>query len=202
MNDQQWKDVLRQADALLTPRVPPVPEQADRVRAAEQARRRRSRAVAVTTLASIALVVSFAWRPGRENSPGSPRDLSPSAAIAENAAAPAASPSDELARSPEEIAKLEQRLKACDSEIRIAEQTLAYMRRDAAVDRLARETRRDPREAISVEVDVVAAVMLDRADRQWVAMEPTPAALAAYRNIIELFPNTTAAAAARQYLSN
>lgn len=196
-HDEQLARLLRMADDDVAPPAAAPPQLAARVRRLDRQRRTRTRLAAAALLA---VSLTAAALTGRAVWPGD--GDAPAPTIAEHAPASPANESNSPALSAKELAALEDRLAEIESELRVLRYERAIVERDLRLAAARRtESRLTEFDEVELEVDIVAEGMLGRADRLLANMRPNAEAAAQYRRLIELFPDTHAASAARERLA-
>jgi len=138
--------------------------------------------VPLTAAAAIALVVLFSDAPANRQRPGPVEE------------------SQRMAALEEQVRQLQERM---DATLRLVENVLAQDRRQRRLDDAEAElaSAPDPMEQVQRQVDKAAFVLIYQADRLYRELNRTESAVAAYKEIIQLFPTNRWAEVARERLA-
>jgi len=181
MNEERIERLLRSADDRAGP---PVfgPITAAGVRKRIHRRRIVRTVVPLTAAAAIALVVLFSDAPANRQRPGPVEE------------------SQRMAALEEQVRQLQERT---DATLRLVENVLAQDRRQRRLDDAEAElaSAPDPMEQVQRQVDKAAFVLIYQADRLYRELNRTESAVAAYKEIIQLFPTNRWAEVARERLA-
>lgn len=181
MNEERIERLLRGADDGAGP---PAfgPITAAGVRKRIHRRRIIRTVVPLTAAAAIALVVLFSHAPANRQGPGGVEE------------------SQRMAALEEQVRQLQERT---DATLRLVENVLAQDRRQRRLDDAEAElaSAPDPMEQVQRQVDKAAFVLIYQADRLYRELNRTESAVAAYKEIIQLFPTNRWAEVARERLA-
>jgi hypothetical protein len=191
MTHDPLQHLLSRADAIAGAPTPRATDLAHSVRAELHRRQAPTRLaiVGAVTTTLLALVIAFSIRPAPPN-------------VANNIPTP--TPGSTARHDDPTPAQLRERLAALRSEADAREAAVdAVLAREAERRAIARAPQTDPLARIAAQRDLGALALVRQADRRFRETgHPNPAAAAtAYARVVELFPNTHAAAVARQRLA-
>jgi len=191
MTHDPLQHLLARADALAGVPTTPATDLAHRVRAELRRRQVRSRigGIGVGTAALLALAIAFSLRPAPTNLANNVPTPTPAPTVRDDGPTPA---------------QLRERLTALRSEADARQAAVdAALAHEAERRAVARAPQTDPLAQIAAQRDLGALALVRQADRRYrETSHPNPTAAAtAYARVVELFPNTHAAAVARQRLA-
>ncbi len=193
MFDGELGNLLRQADEGFTPELPAARETARRVRELDRRRRQRERRLAAGAVLVVLVatgLTAWSWNESRRET------AQPIAA--QMAEVPSAA-TDGTDTTPDDLEML---AAEAESHLRLARRMMADREQEEIERRVMRDLAQpDPIDEVRERLDVVAFRMVSEADRLLAAMQPAEEAIAIYREVIRLFPETSSAHIARERLS-